>query len=308
VANLLTTGVPFAGRYGPDAILSAAGVPVVSTPVTIYQSDGTTLATLYTDNTKATTGPNPVNTDSFGNLAFYANPGIYVLSFTVGGVGSTKTVMVDPWYSDAAWNDYTVTANTTILSGDCVFVDATSGAITITIPTPKLGTRVKVEKIDSSANVVTVTTPSGLILGLGLGAGSASQPLGGQGSYMEIHGDGTNARITAGNADSGWLGLGFANSWSNYGNGYQTVAYRIVGSRVLWRGSMAGGANGTQPFVTLPSAIRPSLTVVMTPTNQVSGGGAGSATFIVGNTGVTSVAYSGSTPVISFDGCSYSLD
>jgi len=200
--NLLSPGTPFAGLYGPDAILSASGTPVVSTAVTIYQSDGSTTATLYTDQTKATTATNPVTTDGYGNLAFYADPGIYVLSFVVGGVATTKTVMVDPWYADAAWNSYAVTANATALSGDCVFASASAGAITVTLAAPLLGARALVAKTDSSANSVTVTTPTGVIQGPALGAGAASVALASQGSYYELVGDGTNYHLVAGGGAS----------------------------------------------------------------------------------------------------------
>jgi len=200
--NLLSPGTPFAGRYGPDAILTASGAPVTSTAVTIYQSDGSTTATLYTDQTKATTATNPVTTDGYGNLAFYADPGIYVLSFVVGGVATTKTVMVDPWYADAAWNTYAVTAATTILSGDCVFASASSAALTITLPSPAAGARVLVAKTDSSANVVTVTAPSGVIQGPSPVAGTASASLSMPGSYYGLVGDGTNYNVVAGGGGS----------------------------------------------------------------------------------------------------------
>jgi len=196
--NLLSPGTPFAGLYGPDAILTPSGSPATSTAVTIYQSDGSTTATLYTDQTKATTATNPVTTDAYGNLAFYADPGIYVLSFVVGGVATTKTVMVDPWYADTAWNSYAVTAATTILSGDCVFVSASSAALVITLPSPLVGARALVAKTDSSTNAVTVTTPSGAIQGPTLGAGTASATLASQGSYYELVGDGTNYHLVAG--------------------------------------------------------------------------------------------------------------
>ena len=194
--NLLSTGVPFAGLFGPDAILSAAGVPVTSTPVTVYQSDGTTVATLYTDQNKGTTASNPVNTDAFGNLAFYTNPGLYILSFTVGGVPTTKVVMVDPWYADAAWNVVVDTSNASPLSGDLRLANAASGNINETIPTPSLGVHVKVVKTDSTTNTVTLTTPSGVIFGPGLGAGASTKVLKIQGDSVEVFADGTNYHIT----------------------------------------------------------------------------------------------------------------
>ena len=89
-----------AGLYGPEAILGVTGTPATSTPVTVYIHGTTTVASLYTDQTKGTAAANPVDTDSYGNLVFYAVPGLYDLSFTVGGVATTKTVLVEPWYTD----------------------------------------------------------------------------------------------------------------------------------------------------------------------------------------------------------------
>jgi len=91
--------VPIAGLYGPNAILGSNGVPAPSTPVTVYLHGTTTAASLYTDQTGGTAATNPVNTDTLGNLSFYAAPGLYDLSFTVGGVASTLTVEVVPYYS-----------------------------------------------------------------------------------------------------------------------------------------------------------------------------------------------------------------
>lgn len=90
---------PFAGRFGAEAILSGAGQPIPNTPVTVYISGTTTVANLYSDETRATAAPNPVSTDSYGNLTFYAAPGLYDLAFTVGGLATTVTVEVSPWYA-----------------------------------------------------------------------------------------------------------------------------------------------------------------------------------------------------------------
>ena len=90
-----------AGLYGPEAILSVLGVPVTSSPVTVYQNGTTTVAAIYTDSNKGTPAFNPVTTDGYGNLAFYAEPGLYDLAFSVGGVATTKTVLVSPFTGDA---------------------------------------------------------------------------------------------------------------------------------------------------------------------------------------------------------------
>ena len=93
---------PLAGLYGPNAILGSTGTPFASGSVQVYQSDGMTAATLYTDQTMGTGAANPTTCDSYGNLHFYAQPGIYVLSFTIGGTPTTLTVQVLPWYTNTA--------------------------------------------------------------------------------------------------------------------------------------------------------------------------------------------------------------
>ena len=56
----------------------------------------------------------------------------------------------------ASHNVVTKTSNYTASNGDCVLADASSEAITITLPSPSNNAIVNVKKIDSSANVVTV--------------------------------------------------------------------------------------------------------------------------------------------------------
>lgn len=70
----------FAGLYADAFVNTLSGVPLRLTQATVYQSDGVTVATLYTDRTKATTAPNPITTDNYGNGSFYADPGIYIVS------------------------------------------------------------------------------------------------------------------------------------------------------------------------------------------------------------------------------------
>jgi len=90
----------YAGLWGPATILNNQGLPVTNTPVTVYVQGTTTTATLYTDETMANTAPNPVTTDQYGNMFFFAAPGYYTLSFTVGGVVTSYNTTVNPWYED----------------------------------------------------------------------------------------------------------------------------------------------------------------------------------------------------------------
>ena len=54
------------------------------------------------------------------------------------------------------YNVVTKNTNYTASNGDCVLADASSGAITITLPSPSSNAIVNVKKIDSSTNAVTV--------------------------------------------------------------------------------------------------------------------------------------------------------
>lgn len=67
-----------------------------------------------------------------------------------------------------------------------VLVNATSGAITITLPAPSSGKTLFIKKTDSSANAVTISAPSGTI------DGAASKSLSGQYDALTIVSDGTN--------------------------------------------------------------------------------------------------------------------
>lgn len=49
-------------------------------------------------------GLRPVNTDSYNNLAFYANRGVYVPAYSVGAIANTPNVQVAPLYSDDGWS------------------------------------------------------------------------------------------------------------------------------------------------------------------------------------------------------------
>jgi hypothetical protein len=80
----------YAGLYGPENTTAPGGIPLANTAVTVKPHGSGTLATLYTDRTKATAAANPVFTDAVGNLFFYADPGFYDISAN----GRTLTVEV----------------------------------------------------------------------------------------------------------------------------------------------------------------------------------------------------------------------
>ncbi len=96
-------GFAYAGFYGPEAILDQTSKVVYGLSVTVYESNGTTVASLYTDETMATAAANPTTTDSLGNLLFFALPALYVLAFSLNGVATTRNVIVTPWVQEPAW-------------------------------------------------------------------------------------------------------------------------------------------------------------------------------------------------------------
>lgn len=133
------------GLYGPEAIISTAGVPQPSLSVTVYIHNTSTPAVLYNgQGPSAATVTNPTTTDAIGNLTFYAQPGLYDLSFTVGGTPTTVTVEVLPWWQ----NTPTVPINNFMggLSvipgafglqwGNGTLTTNASGVFTVTFPTP----------------------------------------------------------------------------------------------------------------------------------------------------------------------------
>lgn len=96
----------FAGQF-LDALLTTPIALLPSQSVTVKKLDATN-ATLYTTRLKAATATNPATTDSSGNLSFFADPGQYNLSITIGGTTTTTlvTVPVDP--SEDVTNVYNV--------------------------------------------------------------------------------------------------------------------------------------------------------------------------------------------------------
>lgn len=87
-----------AGQWGPHPVLNAEGKALPAATFEVFEEDGTTPATLYTDESKGTVQSQPVNVDGLGNATFWAVPGRYVIKFTVGGASTSFDVpaWVDP--------------------------------------------------------------------------------------------------------------------------------------------------------------------------------------------------------------------
>lgn len=68
-----------AGFYSDSLTSSATGRPLINTPFTVYNSDGVTPSTRWTDATKATPTVAATATDENGNAAFYTEPGLHFI-------------------------------------------------------------------------------------------------------------------------------------------------------------------------------------------------------------------------------------
>ncbi len=91
-----------AGQYGPEAVLDQVGALCPATAVTVNVGTGSTPATLYTDQTMATSGPNPVTTSSVGDLVIFAAPGQYTCVATLNGTITTWVIVISVWPGDEA--------------------------------------------------------------------------------------------------------------------------------------------------------------------------------------------------------------
>lgn len=89
----------YAGRYSEVLIKDVGGRlrPATNATVTVYEDDGTTVATIYTTRTKAVEADNPVSPDAHGNLEFFAEPGTYVLSVVENATVQDTTEITVPY-------------------------------------------------------------------------------------------------------------------------------------------------------------------------------------------------------------------
>lgn len=265
MTDLLSPGSGYAGYFTPTAILTTSGaLAPANTPVTVYNTpDGSTLgslATIGSDYNDKSGGANPVLTDSYGNLEFFAEPGFYILSFTLGGITTTYPVMVPPWFTDCVWNVVTDTATASPLSGDCRLADTASSGLIEQLPTPTIGFRLKIVKTDDTVNLVEIQTPSGTIFGPGLGnTGANPLYLVGQGDFAELISDGSNYYMVGGIPDSAWQVPALLNGWVNNGGPGPTnsVAWRKQGNIIRLGGSLINTSATAAIVFQLPAGSRP---------------------------------------------------
>lgn len=132
-----------------------------------YSSGTTTKINTYTDSTKNTANSNPMTLNSSGRLdqdVYIDQSTKFVLAASSAGDPPTGSVWtIDNGVStEQLWTTSTKTSNYTVTEADrdrLILVDATSGAVTITLlaaATAGNGFRVAIKKIDSSGNAVTI--------------------------------------------------------------------------------------------------------------------------------------------------------
>jgi hypothetical protein len=150
--------------------------------------------------------------------------------------------------------------------GDLVM--CTTG-ITVTLPLPTVGLLVGVEALSTvtGAAPVSITTPSGLIFGLGIGvgfAGSATMTLGRPGSRVTLKADGTNWYVTEGAQDTGWIAMPLSGDFTDFGAPYMVSQYRKVADQVMTRGLVKKtntNALTNEVVATFPTGFRPTATL-----------------------------------------------
>lgn len=204
------------------------------------------------------------------------------------------------------WNVRTLTATSISASnGDFICASATNVAQTVTLPTPSMGSRVKVQSLfNTGATPCTISTGSGAILGLGLNA--SSMKLGTTGACVELVGSGSNWLIGAGEQDTGWVTLTPVSGMSSPATtGGYTFAARLRGDRVELRGAVDNvSAGASTTITTLPTQFRPAANAYFANYGgSVVGGGANVLT-----SGVVQLGFAITNGTITaFDGVSFSL-
>lgn len=163
-----------------------------------YQAGSTTKANTYTDSGKGTANSNPMTLNADGRLDqdVYIDQSMkFVLATSAAGDPPTSS----EWTIDNAlateqlWTTVSKTANYTVTEADrdkLILVDATSGAVTITLlaaATAGDGFRVAIKKVDSSGNAVTIDGNSSETID-----GSATSTLSTQYDSENLISNGTN--------------------------------------------------------------------------------------------------------------------
>lgn len=85
-------------QYSASVNFPGGGTPS-NYPVSVVIRGGNQLALLFADQAGATRAPNPITTDAFGMVAFWAAPGDYVIPLA----GDMFSAMVDDSHTEPVW-------------------------------------------------------------------------------------------------------------------------------------------------------------------------------------------------------------
>lgn len=178
-------------------------------------------------------------------------------------------------------------ATYTAVAGDLVL---TTNSFTVTLPAHSAGAAVGVKVTDArtGAAPLTITAPSGLIMGQGIGvasAGAASMVLGIKGAFVVLESDGTNWHVIAGEQDTGHIAFPFAAGEQDLAG--HVASYRKRGDYVTLRG-MTHFISGTAPWPigTLPAGFRPlNSHYVLTQGSTAAGNGQNAQVLSIESTG-----------------------
>lgn len=177
-------------------ISRTSGLNLAGGKVYTYEAGTTTNKTTWTDAAKTTPATNPIILDSQGTATIYADGNYKFVVYTSDdvlvdtldnvfyGLPSTSFGVVQ-----AKSADYTV-----LDTDDIILVNATSGAITISLPTASTieGKTFTIVKTDATTNAVVVDPNLAETIN-----GSATYTLGSQYSLIQVISDGTNWYIGA---------------------------------------------------------------------------------------------------------------
>lgn len=73
------------GHFGPYGVRFTSGAPAYDRPIRVETAGGV-LVSLFNDSAGLDPAPNPKNTDQYGNLYFYCQPGEYWLEYGVARI------------------------------------------------------------------------------------------------------------------------------------------------------------------------------------------------------------------------------
>ena len=114
-----------------------------------------------------------------------------------------------------------ISSNYTAVDADFLLIDASSGAITITLPDPTLVARIIIKKVDSSVNAVTVATSGSETID-----GSASLTLATKNEAYALISDGNNWFIS--NIPASTMPVAHVEGASNFaGPGGATITHNL---------------------------------------------------------------------------------